>query len=89
MMGAPGWLIWLSICLSSGHDLTVHGFKPHVGLCTDSADPTSDFLFPSLSTHTLLMLAHSQTNIKRWGGGGSNDAYNSTTLYLTSVVLGC
>ena len=23
----------------SGHDLTVHGFKPHVGLYTDSAEP--------------------------------------------------
>ena len=24
----------------SGHDLTVHGFKPHVGLCINSMEPT-------------------------------------------------
>ena len=23
----------------SGHDLTVHGFEPHVGLCADSVEP--------------------------------------------------
>ena len=23
----------------SGHDLTVRGLEPHVGLCTDSAEP--------------------------------------------------
>ena len=23
----------------SGHDLTVHGFEPHLGLCADSSEP--------------------------------------------------
>ena len=29
---------------SSGHDLTVHGFKPCIRLCTDSMEPTWDSL---------------------------------------------
>ena len=34
---------------SSGHDLTVHGFEPYIGLCADSAEPSWDFLPLSLS----------------------------------------
>ena len=37
---------------SSGHDPTVHEFKPHVRLCTDSAKPAWDSLPPS-SIHTV------------------------------------
>ena len=33
----------------SGHDLTVCGAEPHVGLCADSAEPAWDSLPPSLS----------------------------------------
>ena len=33
----------------SGHDLTVHGIKPHMGLWTGSAEPAWDFLSPPLS----------------------------------------
>ena len=33
----------------SGHDLTVRGFEPHVGLSPDSAEPAWGSLFPSLS----------------------------------------
>ena len=42
--GAPEWLSWLSVC-SSGHDLTVHGFKPRVSLCADSSEPRACFKF--------------------------------------------
>ena len=34
---------------SSGHDLAVCDFKPHVGLCADSAEPAWDSVFLSLS----------------------------------------
>ena len=29
----------------SGHDLQVHEFKPHVGLCADSSEPEACFRF--------------------------------------------
>ena len=32
LIGAPGWLSWLSIRLRLGHDLIVHGFEPHIRL---------------------------------------------------------
>ena len=35
--GAPGWLSRLSIDFSSGHDLTVGGFEPGVGLWAESS----------------------------------------------------
>ena len=44
---------------SSGHDLTVGEFEPHVGLCADSSEPGACFgfcIFLSLcpsSTHSL------------------------------------
>ena len=31
---------------NSGHDLVVLGFKPHIRLCADSAEPAWDSLFP-------------------------------------------
>ena len=38
------WVAWLIKCLaldfSSGHDLVVHEFEPHVGPCADSVEPT-------------------------------------------------
>ena len=34
---------------SSGHDLTVHEFKPRVGPHTDSAEPAWNSVSPSLS----------------------------------------
>ena len=34
----------LTLDFSSGHDLTVHGFKPHVELCADSSEPAWDSL---------------------------------------------
>ena len=35
--------------IGSDHDLMVHEFEPHVGLCADSAEPTWDSL--SLPLH--------------------------------------
>ena len=35
--------------VGSGHDLSVGGFEPHVGLCADSSEPAWDFLSLSLS----------------------------------------
>ena len=32
IVGAPGWLSRLRSGLSSGHDLVVRGFAPHMGL---------------------------------------------------------
>ena len=32
----------LTLDFGSGHDLTVHGAEPHVGLCTDSEEPAWD-----------------------------------------------
>ena len=40
----------------SGHDLTVCVFKPHVGLCADSAEPVWDSLSSSLSALSALSL---------------------------------
>ena len=52
--GVPGWPSRLSIQLNlgSGHDLTIRGFKPHVGLCADSGS-----LLDSLSTPAWLTLS--------------------------------
>ena len=44
---------------SSGHDLTVREFEPHVRLCADSAEPTSDPLSSSLSAPPPLTLCQS------------------------------
>ena len=38
----------LTLDFSSGHDLAVRGFEPHVGLHTDSAEPAWDSLPLSL-----------------------------------------
>ena len=47
----------LTLDAGSGHDLRVHGIKPCVRLCADSAKPAWDSLSPSLS----LPLAYSHT----------------------------
>ena len=39
---------------SSGHNLTVCGFQPHVGLCTNSTEHAQDSLSLPLSAPTLL-----------------------------------
>ena len=56
-MEAPGWLsqlgIQILISAQSGHDLPVHGIKPCIRHCTDSAEPAWD----SLSVPLLLTLS--------------------------------
>ena len=46
----------LTLGVGSGHDLTVHGFEPRIGLCDDSTEPPLDSLSPSLPAP--LPLAH-------------------------------
>ena len=52
--GSVGWVA----NFSSGHDLTVREFQPHVGLCADSSslEPASDSVSLSLSAPPLLTL---------------------------------
>ena len=51
--------------LGSGHDLMVCEFKPHIGLCGDSAEPAWDSLSPSLSALPLLILSVSVSKINK------------------------
>ena len=44
----------------SGHDLTVHEFEPHTGLCAESTEPAWDSLSPSPSASPLLAVSPSQ-----------------------------
>ena len=61
-MGAPGWLSGLSVRFdfSSGHDLTVHEFEPHIGLCADPAETAWESLSLSLSLLLALSLSLSK-----------------------------
>ena len=49
----------LTLDAGSGHNLRVHGIKPCVGLCADSAKPAWDSLSLSLSAPCLLTHTHS------------------------------
>ena len=52
------WVERPTLDLSSGHDLTVRGFEPRVGLCADSSEPGACFGFcVSLSAPPLLVLS--------------------------------
>ena len=51
-----GWGAWvaqsikrLTLDFGSGHDLKIHEFEPHVGLCADSVEPARDSLYLLLS----------------------------------------
>ena len=61
VLGAPGWLSWLSVQLCSGHDLVVHEFKPHIRLAAVSAEPASDPLSPSLCPSPTCILSKKKT----------------------------
>ena len=50
----------LILDFGSGHDLVVHGFELHMGLCMDSVGPAWDSLSPSLSAPPLLTLSLSK-----------------------------
>ena len=41
----------------SGHELTVCGIEPHVGLCAGGMEPAWDFFLPPLSAPPPLMLS--------------------------------
>ena len=51
------WVKRLALDFGSGHDLTVHVFKPHVGLHADGEEPACDALSSSLSALPPLMQA--------------------------------
>ena len=42
--------------LGSGHDPSVHGIEPHIGLYADSAEPAWDSLSPPLTAPPPLVL---------------------------------
>ena len=44
-MGRLGGSVGLASDFGSGHDLMVHGFEPHVGLCADNSEPGPCFGF--------------------------------------------
>ena len=46
----------LTLDFGSGHDLKVLEFEPHIGLCTDRAEPAWDSLSLPLSLPLLLTL---------------------------------
>ena len=46
----------LTLGFSSGGDLVVREFEPHIGLCADSAEPAWDSLSPSPAPHPLPVL---------------------------------
>ena len=50
----------LTLDFGSGHDLTVRGMDPRVGLCADGTQPAWDSLSPSLSAPPLLALSLSK-----------------------------
>ena len=58
------WGAWLAqlvrrptLGCGSGHDLTVHEFKPRIRLCADSAEPAWDSLSLPLSHSALPLLS--------------------------------
>ena len=67
--GLPGWLSWLSADFGLGHDLTVYGSEPLVGLCADGWEPEACFrfcVFPSAPPLLMLCLvSQKQISIKK------------------------
>ena len=47
----------LTLDFGSGHNLVVHEFKPHIGLCADSAEPAWDSLSTLLSASSPFSLS--------------------------------
>ena len=82
LMGQKQWCMrWSILCVwrlggkvhlvsdfSSGHDLAVHDFQPHIGLCADSSEPGACLRFCvslSLSALPLLILCLSLSKINK------------------------
>ena len=60
---APGWLSRVRSDFDSGHDLTVCGFQPRIGLCAHSSEPGACFQFCvslSLCPSPVVLWFHSQ-----------------------------
>ena len=55
-MGVAQSVKHLTLDFSSGHDFMVRAIKPRIKLCADSAEPTWDSLFPSVSAPPLPVL---------------------------------
>ena len=51
----------------SGHEVTVCGFEPRMGLCAVSAEPASDPLFPSLSALRPPKVTETNNEIRKVG----------------------
>ena len=49
----------------SDHDLTIHEFKPSIGLCADSAEPAWDSVTLSLPLSHLLSLSQNKPKNKQ------------------------
>ena len=56
--GRLGGSVGLASDVGSGHDFTVRGFEPRIGLCADNSEPgaASDSVSPSLSALPTLTL---------------------------------
>ena len=68
--GAPGGSVLEASNSGSGHDLTVRGFRPRVGLCADGSEPggclgfcVSLSLCPSPARASALALSENEINI--------------------------
>ena len=63
LVGVPGWLSWLSVCLGSGHELRVLGSSLMSGslLSGESASPSPSVL-PSRNAPTPAPLVLSLSN---------------------------
>ena len=60
LQGRPGGSVGWTSDFGSGHDVTVCGFEPCVGLCADSSEPGACFGFCvslSLSALSLILLS--------------------------------
>ena len=65
-IGAPGPLSRLSVSgFSSGHDLTVCGFEPHVGFCAVGEETAWDSLTTSLCLFLSLFLKINLKQLKQ------------------------
>ena len=65
VLGQLGGSVGLASDFGSGHDLTVHGLKPLIGLCADSVEPAWDSLSLPVSCPSpisALSLSQKQTN---------------------------
>ena len=71
----------------SGHDLTVHEFEPHVGLCADNMETALDSLSPSLSAPPPLTLSQNKLKKKIKQINPYNTSCLPLTYPLTSVRL--